>query len=344
MLVDKPIVTKVNAEEFKLSETLFYRWLSYDGASLEASRKMLEDAVAFCKSAAFKGHPEAILRLGYYYDKDFVDTNRTEADRCKIAGAYYKSVINAADNGYTAEQGQTCPDPAVLKKAAAKLLVAMYAGSSNEIKKSLERYVEGLSKELRDQVDPEEIGNNSGMVADKSEQVYQVMSAFRNKGRAPLCGVIYMKGYELKTLFKRNKEAALGVLGRGVSLICGTMTSRGTVDRYLQALTNPMLVKTLISKGKYGNFELSDNDDVCLYFFNSRGGHRFFGQHALSTIQKTMKKQVADITFSNVRELMQSARKDTVLYDDDFYINKKNCSLKKAVEKTLDQIRSPHEN
>ncbi len=339
MLVDKPVVTKENAEEFKLSESMFYRWLTYEGVSRETAKKMLADAVEFCKSAALKGHPEAILRLGYYYDKDFIDTNRTEGDRCKIAAAYYKSVINAADSGYVVEQGQTCPDPATLKKTAAKLLVEMYLCSSREIQKSLERYVEGLPKELTDQVNPKEVAASAGMVTDKSEQAFLVLSAFKNKVRAPLCGVIYMKGYELKRLFVKDKEAALGMIGRGVQLICGKLDSNGMVGKSLQSLSNALLVRTLM-KGKYGDFELNDDDNICLFFFNSRGGHRFFSQNALSTIIKTMRKQEVDVTFAKIREFMQNARKDTVLYDDDFYVNKKKCSLKKAVEVTIDQIGS----
>ena len=84
-------VTAENEELFTLSERSYYRWLTNARRGQEG-RTWLDKAVELCRESARLGNPLAVTRLGYYYDKDYVEENRSEAVRCRIAYAYYSAV------------------------------------------------------------------------------------------------------------------------------------------------------------------------------------------------------------------------------------------------------------
>ena len=84
-------VTRENEELFTLSERSYYRWLTNARRGQEG-RAWLGKAVELCRESARLGNPLAVTRLGYYYDKDYVEENRSEAVRCRIAYAYYSAV------------------------------------------------------------------------------------------------------------------------------------------------------------------------------------------------------------------------------------------------------------
>lgn len=336
VLVKRPCVTKSNAEEYKLSEIMFYQWLTRNAAYKDKGDKLLDEAVAFCKSAACKGHPEAILRLGYYYDKDFADINRTEADRCKIAAAYYRTVIDTAADGYEAEGDEPAPDANALMAKAVKLLLAMLRNAPAEIKSNYNLYVQRIPTDLLRQYSQDDNGSAVGIYNDKSDQIYQVISETQNKVRAPIAGVMYCTGLELKLLFELHGQEIFDMLQRygkyskGLSLIYGKSDAHGQY-RELQALSNPKLIMQALGS-------IKDDDKVCLYFFNNRGGHRFFSARALSTLQREFEKRTEDRVFDRVRTFMTNARKNIVLYDDDIFINKKQFKLSKALDATLTYI------
>ena len=69
-------VTRENEELFTLSERSYYRWLTNARRGQEG-RTWLDKAVELCRESARLGNPLAVTRLGYYYDKDYVEENRS---------------------------------------------------------------------------------------------------------------------------------------------------------------------------------------------------------------------------------------------------------------------------
>lgn len=336
VLVKKPCVTKANAEEFRLSEIMFYQWLTRNATYKAKGDRLLKEAVEFCKSAACKGHPEAILRLGYYYDKDFADNNKTEGERCKIAAAYYNTVIETAAAGYETEGDEQAPDAEALMKKAVKLLLNMLRNAPEEIKKNYDIYVKKVPIKLLEAYKSDENAVSVGIINDKTEQMYNVIVETQNKLRAPLTGVMYCSGAELKRLFEIHGQEIIDLLQRygkyskGLSLIFGTCDQREEYES-LQALSNAKLIKEVLNSVK-------DADRLSVYFFNNRGGHRFFNARAMSTLQREFEKRLEGQMFSRVRAFMKNARVNVILYDDDIFINKKQFNLGKALDETLSTI------
>ena len=86
-------ITEENEELYILSERSYYRWLTNMKLLRgKAAQKLIDRAVELCRESAQLGNPLAVLRLGFFYDKDYVEVNRSEAVRCRIAYAYYSAV------------------------------------------------------------------------------------------------------------------------------------------------------------------------------------------------------------------------------------------------------------
>ncbi|MDE7087149.1 MAG: hypothetical protein K2O67_03045, partial [Clostridia bacterium] len=75
-------------ELFALSESLYGKWLK-EGDDLS----LVDKAVALCREAVAEGYPHAVVKMAYYYDKDYLAADRSEEFRCRVACDYYGKVI-----------------------------------------------------------------------------------------------------------------------------------------------------------------------------------------------------------------------------------------------------------
>ena len=83
-------ITKESNDLFKLSELFYYK--SFSEKDSVKREFYIENAIANCRLAVEQGHPEAYFRLGFYYDKDYLELNRSEIARCQMAYQYYSAL------------------------------------------------------------------------------------------------------------------------------------------------------------------------------------------------------------------------------------------------------------
>ncbi|MCD8294069.1 MAG: hypothetical protein LUE27_02315 [Clostridia bacterium] len=95
-------VTRDNDELYRLSRANFFTYLERaSGQSEKTTDKekketsgYLERAVEFCGNAANALHPEAIVDLGYYYSKNYVNEDVVGVGRYKTAYSYFRCIID----------------------------------------------------------------------------------------------------------------------------------------------------------------------------------------------------------------------------------------------------------
>lgn len=100
---EKLRITPENDAQFRLSEALYYAYLEWAKGISKSGTKMtaedvrgkeqLAEAMETCRRAAYDGHPEAILRLAFYYDNNYVDYGQTD-DRDRIAVSLYHRILD----------------------------------------------------------------------------------------------------------------------------------------------------------------------------------------------------------------------------------------------------------
>ncbi len=114
-------VTADNTELYNLSRANFCTYLekasSFTGTTDKKTKEeadgYLRRAVSFCEQAAHDLHPEALVDLGYYYSKDYINYDLVGVGRYKTAYSYFKCILDdkkyddivGAYNGYTAPAG-----------------------------------------------------------------------------------------------------------------------------------------------------------------------------------------------------------------------------------------------
>lgn len=123
VIPEKFSVSDESEEYFRLSEAAYYSYLELmssdvkDRISNESIRykaptkafnsmvaNRLEIAIDYCRRAAYMGHPEAIVKLGYYYDNDLIDYGGSNMARDKIAKEYYTRVLYDFSGNESPEQ------------------------------------------------------------------------------------------------------------------------------------------------------------------------------------------------------------------------------------------------
>ncbi|MBR2989220.1 MAG: hypothetical protein IKC64_05815, partial [Clostridia bacterium] len=129
------VITEENQAYFNRSEELYLDWLSRQDSDVEHSS--VDKAVELCKASAYLGNPEALARLGYYYDFDYEEANRGENMRTRLAYRCYRAVC-MQQIAPKVESNAREIDFIELQKRTAKLLLSMMDKASDEVKKELE--------------------------------------------------------------------------------------------------------------------------------------------------------------------------------------------------------------
>lgn len=96
-------ITKENDEIFKLSELFYLNALKAE--SRKDYKQYIEKATSLCIGAANLGHPSAVWRIGFYYQKDYMERNRSESERFRYAGFYFKLLYKSKLESVTVEKG-----------------------------------------------------------------------------------------------------------------------------------------------------------------------------------------------------------------------------------------------
>ena len=310
-------------ELFALSESLYCKWLeSGDDYSL------VEKAVELCREAVSLGEPQAVVKMAFYYDKDYLATDRTEEFRCRVACDYYSKVVYCEETPRSFDGAS--PDCwEELQRTAARMFVDMLAGAQ----KSLSDYADGkyscaenvrrIQAKFGITSDRVKLAGNPLESGEKFAETV-LISCKRNRTRAPLFGIIRLSAGEVKSMFAPKSEAMK---------LCGDVNiwleDNGRVFR----VNNTSAFRTAL--------ENMQGSEIWLYFVNNdAGGHKYLsGKQRKDLCELMLKDNFA--RFTRLTDSADERGKSRYVFSDDdvqFFINGKLTSVKSALDGLIDRV------
>jgi len=312
-------ITKESNDLFKLSELFYYK--SFKEKDSEKREFYIANAVANCRLAVEQGHPGAYIKLGFYYDKDYIELNRSEISRTQMAYQYYSAVCFSVfkETDFTADNGVEHKSFAEYKKEAALLMLRMLSEfADGELLHKRYNYNENvrLVKEKVGIIDLEIERSNYSFLNQqkKDEKIYATLCDTKNKKRAPLFGIFNEVSIkDLKEILNKDNEYVLNTLIKKEDLliyIYDSVENGGTKE--LLPLANKKVIDSTLET-------LEDNkvETTTLFFFNKKNGHNFLKKKEVSKVKKCL----IDGTYlsSLIKNLQSRKVLSRVYYDDDIY-------------------------
>jgi hypothetical protein len=240
ILKHKFAVNEENDNLFRLSQAFYFKYLAAVAADNQKKpdlKKMqeieqdLETAVTYCREAAWKGHPEACVKLGFYWESSYVG-KKDSVERFKMAYRYYDEVASLDERTVDVERGEdgvavakdyakNAKFSAVKKEAAARLL-RMLAEVGEELQNMMGFQLDEVTERLKAIVG--DYGEAAFIAKRTSREEFVLRTlkeAKKNAGDAPVFGYFLMTGNELKNAYGDENSA---------DKICGIVASGGKLD------------------------------------------------------------------------------------------------------------------
>ncbi|MBQ7880108.1 MAG: sel1 repeat family protein [Clostridia bacterium] len=225
ILKHKFSVNERNDNLFRLSQAYYFKYLAAaatlsDQTENEAKKaeriyKYLESAVAYCREAARSGHPEACVKLGFYWEVGYV-RKRDSIDRYKMAYRYYDEVCNLDEKAIEIERGEggvvTARDYAKsekfrqVKTEAAARLLKMLAEVGEELHNIMGFNLAAVTDRAKAIAGEQGESNVSLRKASREEIVLRTLKeAKKNAGDAPVFGYFLMSASALREAYGDEK-------------------------------------------------------------------------------------------------------------------------------------------
>ena len=311
-------------ELYALSESLYCKWLKGG-----CSYALAERAIALCRDAVAEGYPHAVVKMGFYYDKDYVATDRAEEFRCRLACDYYCKVVYCDAPPKTEDNVVPEISWEELQRAAARMLLDMLSRAPSAFASyGSEKYSYAKNRERikeRFQIAVDE--NDGSERAERDREKFAVTvfdSCKRNKERAPLFGIIGLNADEVKRTFA-PKSASMK--------LCGD------VNIWLYNGERVVRVNTTTAFSQY--LEDITAEEVWVYFFNNNlGGHRYLNGKQRKDLCELMMRDSFYRFSSLVASAKERERSEYLFSDDDvqFFMAGRLTSLKSALDGLIDKV------
>ena len=324
LMLDEVKVTPENKELYELSNMWFSYGLSKDvdtsvpelamGIRL-SPKEMIRKATLLATEASLLGHPEARWRLGFFFDRDFVENDKTESARCRIAAKYYESVFASPEGEFA---GYGAPETLALKKRAAKDYIDMVSGMPESER---DFYKDGFEKATV--IAPEAVGEFGSGGAQRSDKeiMADVIKLLPNASRAPLFGIVTVDKNSLGDIGELINESR-GIIRQDVSFQFIPLNKDGTMHGDFD--TSAFILSDIEDYVKRA--EAAADTEVSVFFYNKLGRHRFVKNKKAELgdyVQALFDKSAINYLQILVNKL--SATKVTLFYDDDIaFYNAKN--------------------
>ena len=314
--------TAKGRELFALSESLYCKWLESG-----EDYSLVEKAIEVCRAAAASGEPQAVVKMAFYYDKDYIDADRTEEFRCRIACDYYSKVVYCEGMPKNSDGVASESEWIDLRRTATRMFADMLSGA----KKSLSDYTDGKysfrvnAERLRANFGIECAGTNDSSPQEDAEKFAEtVLTACKSsKVRAPLFGILQLTAAEAKRVFAPKSE---------VMKICGDVNIW---------LDSGNVVKVNNTKAFNAALENLSDGGVWLYFASSdAGGHRYLSVKQRKDLCELLRKD-GFARFIRLKDSAKERGKTKYVFSDDdveFFITGKLTPLKSALDGLIDRV------
>lgn len=333
---------RVNAEseaDYRIAELGFLRWLERPSAE---TKKYLDRSVEACIRAARSGHPKAVVRLGYLYEKGYVDGTHGRSESSTVAYGYYKKVCFAGNVRVKVSDGVAGygeAEFAEIRKGAAMQLLSLIAsfpkndgGVSLRSRANMEEVrrrviaaypsLSGFGESLMPTAEP-----------DRASRILSVLTTTAASGRTPLFGVIRISNPVLRGLFStENERTAYKLISGGLELWYAPCDGDGVVsessEQRFQALSNRKLVCEVLDA-------LENGGAGYLYFFNGANRRRQLKKSVCEHVRKDLQ---ADEFMLVKRIANKGGQSEYTFYDDDIIKNKSRLSFDRAAETLVEDV------
>jgi len=343
-------INALNRELFVRSEEYYFKWLTSSNEDKRTRFKYLDKAVNLCYEAAFMFHPSALMRMGYYYDRGYVDFNTGSAERWRVAYFYYKAVLFNVHRGVHTPEGDDryVDELTDIKLQCAGYLIDMLKNVPREI--AVKRQFDGYESldELRAAL-AEKITDLGGDY-DKFELLYgeraededaasvafATLRSCTDEERAPVFGIFKLSKEECVRLFSEedNGFSVLESIGRDLRLKMAKAYDDKEIDGKFYELKNSNAVAQYVSD--------CPDSGVYMCFVNARGGHKYLKKRTIAGIAKCLE----DNGNADIKRLIKAGRYNScVFYDDDFYkYSEKGRTSKKETDKFVSDVCEEEKN
>lgn len=239
-----------NNELFVRSEEAYYKWLTSAGEKNAVRFKYLDKALNLCSEAAFALHPEALMRMGYYYENGYMDSSKSLKDRRNAAYRYYDAVCS----------NEKC-ELTELKEKCANKRDALGEVCANKIHKK-----------------PNVNETNN------SDFAFSVWRSCFDEERAPLFAVFRLSASEAEKFLSGEGEfSVLKKISRDTYLKIAQADANGGIGPHgFETKKNPVDVTKYL-----GNIP---SDGIYMMIFNSKGRHRYLKKHQITQIAECLDK------------------------------------------------------
>ena len=316
-----------NAEElYRLSRSYFFHGIAREigkenvPAGTPDYEECFERATSLCLEAALTGHPEAMWNMGFYYDKDFVETDRTELERCRVATQYYKAIACHSANDVAGWKG----DFKELRVRSARDLIKMLSGLSERERKNnfFQKAVEEVrATGLISNEEVEELfSNGKSRGTSLGRRLDDLFASAVSKKRAPTFGILFTTKEELRQNLDTILNADVVVKSKKLELAFAPISdSFAYVDSNHRNDFRPVLTSDSI-RAKIEGDELPDGN-VVIYFFNNAGKHGHFNS---AGERAGIRKWIEHAEFQAITRLIEASKgHPCIFFDDDVFYYKK---------------------
>ena len=300
-----------------------------EGVPTEELRELRDKAVEYCSRSAAAGDPRAVVRMGYYLDRDYAETGRSAELRCKMAADHYKSVCCCADTvdrlprkggavGMTEEEWQG------LRLRAAALMMKMLAScpAGGIMQRAGYADLPALRKEIALATGVNvDIPARVPYIPDRTAEAEKVLRLCTSSSRAPLVAVFAMTAAELKKLF--SEPFVTGMVPR---VTMDLLLDDGSGLRVL-GLREPQGIADAIAQVKGKGY---------LRVINTLGKHAL-GGYNVGRVRSLVRKDTA-----YTEDIILGTKGSCTLYDDDIMVQLGAGvrGMKAAADKLSEYIRS----
>jgi hypothetical protein len=337
-------ITLENNDLYNLSELYYFKYLTLVGSDKERTDKTIKTenatlltAISTCKEAAYSGHPQAVFKMGNYYESYF-ESELSDADRKRIAFEYYAALCYSNLNTVPKDDGITgfgATEFLELKRLAAKRLYQMVVSSDKDFggfkKYDREYNIERITSIYGAMEFDKNIYTNGG--GGKDEDIKKLfLSSVSRKGRAPLFGIYKLSGAELKNIFSGTDDKSKQIFriitkGLEVRYIESENGRVDEIDGYFTKMSNTLSALNNLE-------EIKDIKEYYLYFFNTGGKHAYLSGGQMNKIKRTLEENY----FERIKRLINGGAEDYTFFDDDIVMFMKGNNFGAAIESLMDYI------